>query len=293
MTRILAYMPTYSPYAEATFINPRPYTRQSNIQIDKRFHSLGNGCREKPWVYMDAIDSVLNTRPDMHLVVADARSTDSIRDELIKHHQAAEGRYSLSLYTDRMSQWKVFNNLWKNHAAEDTEYFVYTSSDIFWGPDWVAEAIKEFEKDPALQIIFPCVQSGDPNLPAQIAPGPRDLDLIEAPYQHAARAPVINAYAMIFRNSFLKAYGGYPDIFRNCFSESFLFYMCEAMGGKLRLMPRGWCFHLNAVDAWKDSGGLYNYDAEFDKFQSLMTHVQKTRMEGEMTIEFLKRTLSI
>ena len=284
-------MPVYSPNQEASHQNTRPYSRMSNADIEKRMNNIGDGSREKPWVYMDAIDTVLNVRPDIKLVVADARSTESIREELKKHSDAGGGKYTLAFYPEKMSQWILLNDVWKRFGSSNTEYFVYTSSDILWGPDWIAEAVREFEKDPTLQIIFPCVQSGDPNLPSQIAPGARDMDMFEPPYQHAARAPVMNAYAMIFRIDFLKTYDGYPTIFRNCFTESFLFYLCEAMGGKIRLMPRGWCYHANGIDAWRDETGYYGYDSEKEAFERIMTEVQEARMEGKMTPEFLKKVL--
>ena len=178
MAEILAFLPTYSPDTEATNVFPRPYERQTQEQIAGRINALLSHSREKPWVYMDVIDSVLNTNPDIDLVVADARSTDSIRTELHKH-QVVSGKYSLALYPEKMSQWAVFNDVWKRHATEETKYFVYTSSDIIFTHDWIAEAVKEFEKYPALMIVFPTVSSGDPAMPLQVATGPMDMDLID------------------------------------------------------------------------------------------------------------------
>lgn len=293
MPKILVYCPVYSPIQEASKNSPRSYERMPNTAIEQRINAIGIKSREKPYIYFDAIDSVCNTRPDVKLVVADARSTDSIRDELKKHHAASNNSYTLALYQDKLSQWILLNDIWKRFSDKDTEFFVYTSSDVLFGPDWIAEAQKEFAKDPDLQIIFPCVNNGDPNLPCQIATGVRDIDMIEPPYQHAARAPVLNSYAWICRNSFLKTYGGYPTAYRNCFSESFLFYLCEATGGKMRLAPRAWVYHHGSVDAWTGDGGLYHYDAEKPIFDAMMDKVQAARIEGKMSVEFLKSVLYI
>lgn len=291
MTEILTFMPTYAPDDEASPDFPRTYTRLTLHEIANRLNTLGHNSRTKPWVYMDVIDSVMNVRPDMELVVADGRSSDSIRGELQKH-QASSNDYALALYPERTSQWKLLNDVVTRHATADTRFVVYTSSDIVWTHDWVGEAIKEFEKDPRLMIVFPRVSSGDASfLPCQVAAGPEDLDLIDPPYQDAARAPVLNAYAMIFRKEFLDAYGGYPTIFRNCFTESFLYMMCEAIGGKMRLMPRGWCFHHNALDAWTGEGGYYHYTAEKDKFDRIMDGVDTARAQGRLTREFLRSML--
>lgn len=291
MSEILCYMPTYSPATEASADFARPYTRLTNREIAMRINELQSCSRTKPWVYMDVIDSVLNVRPDMDLVVADARSTDSMRMELLRH-QAASGKHDLALYPEKASQWTVLNDVLKRHRTPETRFLVYTSSDIVWTMDWVEEALKEFAADPALMIVFPRVSSGDAAfLPCQIARGPEDLDLVDPPYQDAARAPVLNAYAMIFRVEFLDAYGGYPTVFRNCFTESFLHMMCEAIGGKMRLMPRGFCFHHNAVDMWTGEGGYYHYTAEKDKFDRLMDGVDTARAQGRLTKEFLKEML--
>lgn len=293
MAEILCYIPTYAPKTEACADYPRPYTRLSHVELAERLTKLQYLSRLRPWIYMDVIDSVLNVRPDIDLVVADARSTDSIRQQL-SLHQKASGQYHLALYDNPDSQWRVFNSVLANHATADTKYFVYSSSDIIWTMDWVAEAIREFDVDPSLQIIFPRVSSGDADfLPCQVAGGPEDAPLIDPPYQDAARAPVLNAYAMIFRMEFLKTYGGYPTRFRNCFTESFLYYMCEAMGGKMRLMPKGWCFHHNGVDAWTGEGGSYNYTAEKPLFDKVMGEVQEARCAERpyLSVSYLKGLL--
>lgn len=301
-TPILVYMPTYAPDVEAV-TDPgtaRPYARQSNEQIAARINERGFLSRIRPGVYFDCIDSVLNVRPDADLVVADARSSDSVRDEL-QRHRVVSGRYTLQLHPERESQWTVLNHVLRTHGTRETRYFVYTSSDVVWTMDWVGEAVREFEADPALMILFPCVNSGDPNLPMQVAQGPRDMPLLDpaafgdSPAARAARAPVLNAYAFIMRVEFLRAYGGYPTAFRNCFTESFLYYMCEAMGGTMRLMPRGWCYHHGSVDGWTDAsavkGGYYYYDAEKPVFDRLMDQVDTARAEGRLTVGFFRRLL--
>ena len=80
-------------------------------------------------------------------------------------------------------------------------------------------------------------------------------------------------------------------VFRNCFTESFLNYQCEAMGGKMRLMPRGWVFHHNAVDAWTGDGGSYNYLGERHVFDRVIDKLHVARIEGRMSVEFLKDLL--
>lgn len=303
MSEILAYMPTYSPSTEADTQYPRPYSRSNNQDISQRlFPPTG---RIKPWVYMDAIDSILNTRPDIQLVVADGRSTESIRAELQKHQreaqlehnemawsgQAAPASYTLELYPEKMSQWVILNDIYHKYATSETKYFVYTSSDVIWFQDWVAEAIKAFEKDPKLMLLFPTVSAGDPNLPCQVATGPQDIDPIFPPYQKEAKAPVLNAYAMIFRIDLLRKYDGYPTLFRNCYTESFLHYLCVAMGGDMKLLPRGWCYHHGTVDIWEENGSYYYYNEEINLFQNTMNKVQMMHGMDMMTPEFLKETL--
>lgn len=268
---------------------PRPYRGLSNEEIAQRIES--DHGRKKPWVYMDAIDSILNIRPDIELVVADGRSTESMRTQMLKHHQESNANYTLLCYPDKMSQWIIFNDVIDRYVKSDTKYFVYTSSDIIWQMDWVEEAIKEFDKNPKLQILFPCVNNGDGNLPCQVASGPRDLDPIKPPYQEEAKAPVLNAYAMIFRMDFLRAFGGYPTVFRNCYSESFLHYMCLAVGGEQRLLPRGWCHHYGTVDIWQENGSFYYFNEEGMQFQEIMNKVQMAHGMGLLTVDFLKNIL--
>lgn len=289
MSEIVAYIPTYSPDTEADASELRSYSRLNNEQIQVRVDS-GHGTI-KPWMYMDSIDSVLNIRPDIKLVVADGKSTDSIRHDLTKHHYESGAAYDLALYAEKKSQWWIFNDLIEKYTTQDTKYFIYTSSDVVWQMDWVTEAIKEFERNPKLQILFPCVSKGDPNLPCQVADGPRDLDPVFAPYQSHARAPCLNAYVMIFRMDFLRTYGGYPTLFRNCFTESFLHYMCEAMGGEMRLMPRGHVFHYGEGDKWTSPGSAYYYTEEALFFQEIMNKVLMHKAMGMMTPEYLKKTL--
>lgn len=282
-------MPTYSPDTEADMRWPRDYNRNDNEQIIKRLDS--DKGRAKPWLYMDAIDSILNIRPDIKLVVADGKSTESIRSEMQKHHLAANAEYDLALYPEKMSQWVLFNDILRIYSTNETKYFIYSSSDVIWHMDWVSEAVKEFEKNPKLQILFPCVSKGDPNLPCQVSLGPRDLDPMFAPYQDHARAPCLNAYAMIFRMEFLRTYGGYPNFFRNCFTESFLHYMCEAMGGEMKLMPRGHVFHYGEGDKWVSPGSAYYYTEEKLDFQEAMNNVLMHKAINRMDVSYLKNKL--
>ena len=282
VSEIICYMPLYSPTTEA--VPPvRPYTRETNEAISKR---LRRQSRVKPAVYFDCIDSVLNNPTSVRLVVADGRSTESMRAEMVKHH--AHGGYELTLYENRESQWKIFNDVYAL-ATPETWYMIYSSSDIVWVHDWVQEAISAFEKNPKLQILFPCVNRGDPNLPCQISNGTRDLPPFEPPFQRAARSPVLNMYAAIFRMDFLKTFGGYPNVYKNCFSESYLYYMCEAMGGKMMVLPRGYVYHHSALDAHGD----YNYSAEKPMFNPMMDKLLAARAKGEMDVEFLKKLLYV
>lgn len=293
---ILAFLPTYAPDAGTEDGCNRPLIRLTNEQIAQRINVLGQKSRARPYIYMDCIDSVVNTRPDVDLVVADARSSDVVRESLSIHHKQAGG-YQLAFYPEKMSQWALLNDILVRHATDDTKYFVYTSSDIVWAMDWVGEAIREFEKDPSLQIIFPTVNSGDIAIPVQLASGPKDVGLIDpadhmdCPGMAAARAPCLNAYAIIFRMDFFRKYGGYPDIFRNCFTESFLYYLAQAMDGKMRLCPRAWCYHHNGVDVWIGEGGFYHYGAEKHTFDRIMDEVQTAKDENRITVEFLKGIL--
>lgn len=284
MSKIVAYVPTYSPFNEAE--EGRRASRLTQDDIAERIKDKKN--RSKPGLYFDAIDSILNVRPDIKLVVADGRSTDSIRDGLSRHH-ALDAHYELKLYPERMSQWKIFNDIYEKY--KDYDYFIYSSSDVIWTMDWVAEAIKEFDKNPKLQILFPLVSEGDGNIPCQVAHEPRDQDPIKPPYDSYGKAPVLNAYAMIFRMDFLRVYGGYPDVFRNCFSESFLFYMCDAIGGEMRLLPRGWVWHWGLGDRWEENGSYYYFDEENGKFHTIMNNVQMAYGAGMLTKDYLKKVI--
>lgn len=297
MSEIICYMPTYSPFVEADKKYPRSYNRLTNEEIASRigeYKQTENGtcsiATKKPWVYLDAIDSILNTRPGIKLVVGDGRSTESIRDGL-QRHNSENPDYSLEFYPERLSQWVIFNDIYHKYTTADTKYFVYSSSDVIWQMDWIAEAIKEFEKNPKLMILFPCVNSGDSNLPCQVAPGPQDIDPILPPYQEAAKAPVLNNYVMIFRMELLRAYDGYPTLFRNCYTESFLHYLLLAIGGEQRLMPRGWCHHWGTVDIWQENGSFYYYNEEIVLFQNTMNKVKMAAAMGMLTTDFLKKTL--
>lgn len=289
MVSTICYIPIYGPTSKPNMDWPRPLTRLSNQEIKSRIES-GRG-NEKPWMYLDAIDSILNIRPDIKLIVGDGRVSDSLRDIVKKHHLANGAAYDIMMYDEPQSQWKIFNDIIKTYCADDTKYFIYSSSDIIWHMDWVGEAIKAFEANPKLQILFPLVNRGDPNLPCQIANQPHDIDPILPPFQGAARAPVLNAYAMIFRMDFLRAYGGYPNVFRNCFTESFLAYMCDAVGGEMRLLPRGHVHHYGEGDKWTTPGSAYYYTEERLLFQDVMNKVLMHKAMGRMNVEFLKKTL--
>lgn len=293
---ILAYMPTYAPEAGEEDGFARPLVRLNMDQIADRINVLGPKSRNRPWVYLDCIDSVVNQRADVELVVADARSSEIIRTQMAIHHKQAKG-YELAFYPEKLSQWAVMNDILARHSKPETEFFIYTSSDIVWAMDWVSEAVKEFDRDPALQIVFPMVNAGDLSMPLQLAPGPCDMDMLDpADYMHtigvkAARAPCCNMYVAMFRMDFLKTYGGYMDLFKNCFTESFLYYQCEAMGGKMRVMPRGWCYHHNGIDVWVSEKGFYGYTSEKPIFDKVMDEVEKARNEKAMTVEFLRDKL--
>lgn len=266
----------------------RPHQRATNEQIAERIFS--DKGRTKPTMYMDSIDSVLNIRPDIKLVVADGRSTDSIRSKMRKHCELS-AVYEFLEYPEKMSQWALFNDVMNKYCTSETKYFIYSSSDIIWQMDWVAEAIKEFEKNSKLQILFPTVNKGDQNLPCQVAKGVEDKDPFVPPYQSYARAPCLNAYAMIFRMDFLRTYGGYPTFFRNCFTESFLYYMCEAMKGEMKLLPRGHVFHYGEGDKWTSPGSAYYYTEEKLIFDGVMSDLLMHKAMNMMTVDYLKKRL--
>ncbi len=96
---------------------------------------------------------------------------------------------------------------------------------------------------------------------------------------------------MIFRMDFLRTYGGYPNFFRNCFTESFLYFMCEAMGMELRLLPRGWCYHYGTGDMWSDNGSAYYYNEEKLAFDNIMNNVLMHKAMGTMNVDYFKKTL--
>ena len=285
MTKIVAYMPTYAQI-EAQPVT-RSYGKLPQDMIIRRLQDRANMAR--PAMYMDAIDSVLSIRPDIKLVVADGRSTDSVRDGLMEHNKYSNDGYLLALYENKESQWKLFNDIFKH--AEDADYFIYTSSDIIWTMDWVSEAIKEFEKNPKLQILFPTMSNGDRHCACQIADGPKDKDPFPPPYQQAAKAPVLNAYVMMFRMDFLRTYGGYPTAYRNFYTERFLWYLCEAIGGQMMVLPRGHCFHWDGGDKWSENGSTYYYNEEFEKFEDMMNRLQFAKGMGKMNVEYLKKLL--
>ncbi len=302
MTEIVCFVPTYSPNVEAQ--TTRSYDRLTQEEIKKRLETTE--ARIKPGVYFDVIDSIINTRPDVHLIVGDGKSTDSIRTALISHNEEAKkehleavwhgdkadrSAYTLQLYPEKMSQWVIFNDVFEKYTTPDTKYFIYSSSDVIWQMDWVAEAIKEFDKNPALQILFPLVSTGDGNIPFQVSDGPIDRDPSEAPYDQYGKAKVLNMYVAIFRADFLRAYGGYPDIFRNCYTESFLQYLCKAVKGEMKLLPRGHVFHHGTVDIWQENGSYYYYNEEKLIFDTIMNHVQMMDGAGLVSQEFLKKLL--
>lgn len=297
---ILAFMPTFAPDAGEEDGCGRPLVRLDMDSIAQRINVLGMKSRARPWMYMDAIDSVINQRPDVDLIVADARSSEVVRNNLAIHHRQAGG-YELAFYPDKASQWAIMNDILARHVTPHTKWVVYTSSDIIWPMDWIEPALKEFEKDPELAILFPTVNAGDGNLPLQLAPGPYDADVIDPadymnnPASQAARAPCLNMYAAIFHIDFFKTYGGYMNAYANCFTESFLYYQCEAMGCKMRLAPRCWLYHHNGGDIHglgTENGG-YNYFKEKPTFDKMMDEVQLARSENRMTVEFLKKVLYV
>lgn len=289
MTKIVAYMPTYAQI-EAQPLN-RLYSRLPQEEI---LDHLKDGVNmNRPGMYFDAVDSILNISPDIKLVIADGRSTDSVRDGLFEHHKQNKRDYVFYPYEEKLSQWWIFNDVIKNFVTYDTEYFIYSSSDVIWTMNWVSEAIKEFEKNPKLQILFPTMSNGDRNCACQIANGVQDKDPFVPPYQQAAKAPVLNAYVMIFRMDFLRTYGGYPTAYRNCYTESFLWYLCEAVAGQMMVLPRGHCFHWDGGDKWSENGSTYYYNEEYEKFEGMMNRLQFARGIGKMDIHFLKKMLYV
>lgn len=292
--KILAFMPTYSPFNEASHEGRRGYERLAQPEVLSR---CGRAYSHKPWVYLDAIDSVRNIRPDIVLTVNDSRSTDSIRNHLDCHNRTPGG-YRLVLGRERRGQWDLLNEC---IDGEDFDYVVYTSSDIIWKEDWVEEAIKEFKKDSRCMIIFPTVSAGaDVDVPDQIATGVKDVDAYEVKpvgasgrevTAYARSIPCLNMYAAIFRAEFFKTYGGYPNVFRNCFTETFLPLLCKAMGGNMKVMPRGNCYHHNGVDRWQEGGTWYNFGKEQGVF---LEKIKKYMAQEErVDVGFMKELLYV
>ncbi len=285
MSRIVTYMPTYSPDDGVSSEARRPVKR---LKVPEIVGRLKKQFAYRPWAYLDAIDSILNVGGDNQLVVVDGKSTESIREVLKSHNTECYRQYELKLYPQKLSQWRIFNDVFNQYCKEDTEYFVYTSSDIIWVDNWVEKAIEEFEKFPQVQILFPTLSSACTNdTPWQMAPGAVDEDSFEK--------ELCNAYVMIFRMDFLKKYGGYPNVFRNCFTESFLYDMCREMGGEMRVFPRGWCYHHGAMDKWKmktDQGiTYYNFSNDKPRFDKIQYAIEKHKKVGTFSSDVLKELL--
>ncbi len=67
--------------------------------------------------------------------------------------------------------------------------------------------------------------------------------------------------------------------------------MCEAMGGQMRIMPRGHVFHYGEGDKWTTPGSAYYYTEEKLIFQDIMNNVLMHKAMGTMTVDYLKKTL--
>lgn len=259
---VLVFMPTYAPDKTEIGQAPRPLSPLGPTQLRERClaETLGS-----PWIYLDAIDSIKHVLgANVRLVVADFRSSEEVRNVLLDHQRkAGMPNYELWFADEKDSQWKAFNLVLADKLGKKPalKYVVYTSSDIiWWQKSFLSECWLEFRKDFDAQILYPTVVRAENDVPHQQASLPRDKD--------AFAFDLCNAYIAVYRADFFRAFDGkYPDIFRNCFTESFLPMMLRALGAKQKIVPRANCWHNKNADMWNDPAqGTYAYLKEHPVF---------------------------
>ncbi len=68
--------------------------------------------------------------------------------------------------------------------------------------------------------------------------------------------------------------------------------MCEAIGGEMRIMPRGHVFHWGEGDEWGvETGSPYYYNEEKFVFQAMINELLMYRAMGMMNKDYLKKIL--
>lgn len=287
---VLVFMPTYAPDKKNIGLPPRPLAPLGHKALRDR---CLNETLETPWLYLDAIDSIKDVLgPKAHLVVADFRSSDEIRKVLVEHQRNAKmPNYELWLSDEPESQWKAMNLVLMHKLGKkpNIKSVVYTSSDvIWWQASFLSECSLEFRKDFDAHILYPTMTRAENDVPYQQASLPRDMDSFVV--------DLCNAYVAVYNADFFRTFDNkYPDLFRNCFTESFLPMMLRAMGGVQKIVPRANCWHQKNADMWLDASNVpYAHSKELPVFTEawakLMAY-KATKPWDASAIPFLKQLL--
>ncbi len=280
--KLLVFMPTYAPEKPVASEHTRPVEPLPMEKLRERCHS---NALSTPWTYLDAIDSIHHVLGDTaQLVVADFCSSKPIQ-KILQHHQAASNMPSYELWCAEKphSQWLAMNLVLQQKLQDpNIEYVIFTSSDIIWWQrSWVAEALLAMRKDADMYIGYPTVTRAENDLKYQEATGPRD----EAPFT----AGLCNAYVAVFRADFFRLLNNkYPDIFRNCFTESMIPHLLKAMGAHQCVIPRANCWHYKNGDIWQDDTGAdYFYGKERPVYNDVKQAILEYRKEHPLDIRAL------
>ena len=262
---VLVFMPTYAPNGVVG-----PGLRSSGI-LESYLTLMRRGWRRdyhSPWTYLDAIDSIFHVlSTDVHLVVADFRSSDAFRAVLLEHQRAIGApNYELWFSDKPESPWVAMNKVILDKFKDGTfNYFIHTTSDLLWTQrGWLRECILEMNRDADCLITYPTVSTVAANVAYQGASLPEDKD----PFT----VSLANAYCRIFHRDFLAAYGyRYPDVFRNCYTETFLPLMLDALGKTQKIVPRANCAHCEGLDIWAaEDGTTYAAGLEYQQFLDIL-----------------------
>lgn len=260
----LVFMPTYAPKGVVSpgYRDPRMATYLNLM------HRGWNRQYQSPWTYLDAIDSVFHVlSTHANLVVADFRSSDAFREVLLEHQRGLNApNYELWFSDAPESPWVALNAVLLNKFMNGTfSYFIHTTSDLIWSQrGWLRECILEMNRDQDCLITYPTVTTAAANVAYQAAPLPEDKD----PFT----VSLANAYCRIFHRDFFAAYGyRYPDIFRNCYTETFLPFMLDALGKTQKMVPRANCAHCEGLDIWEaEDGTTYAAGIEHQQFLEIL-----------------------
>ena len=173
--------------------------------------------------------------------------------------------------------------------AENFTYFVQTTSDLLWTQrGWLSECILEMNKDFDCAISYPTVSTVAANVAYQGAALPVDKD----PFP----VSLANAYCRVFHRDFFEAFDyRYPDIFRGCYTESFIPMMLSSLGKVQKIVPRANCAHCEGLDIWTaEDGTTYAAGLEYDSYLEIMNQSKELLRNDPGKVElrdFLKKTL--